>query len=130
MSRRDRGNPAGDRCDLSLGKTGVWDREEVDQLGPVEREALVIGESIDEIVVAATGLAHGERGSDRVLLDHLVGLFATSPGLHRGHQDASGAQERQVPLQLAVDDGRVGAELVEHREKGFEQAVDSEERIR
>ena len=55
--------------------------------------------------------------------------LATDAGAHRGHQHLGGGEERQVAVELAVDDRRVGAELGEHREQRLEQAVDGEERV-
>jgi hypothetical protein len=63
-----------------------------------------------------------------VLLDHLVRGLAPDAGPHRRHEHGRGREEGQVAVQLTGDHGRVGTELVEHREGGLVQPVGREER--
>ena len=80
----------------------------------VETETAVGGEPVEQVVGVGALLAHREGDGDRVLLDDLVGRLATDAGPHRGDQHLGGGEERQVAPQLALDDRRVGAEVVEH----------------
>ena len=119
------------RIDLVGGGTGERGAvgQRLLQRRAVERQPLIGGETIEQVGLA-TLLAHRQRHGHRVLLDGLVRDLAADPGTHRGHEDLGGGQERQVTLQLLVDDGRVGAELVEDRQERLEHAVQREERIR
>src|SRR4051812_29370809 len=54
-------------------------------VGPVEPETRVRGETVEEVVVRAA-LAHLEGDRDRVLLDRLVGGLAADAGADRGDQ--------------------------------------------
>ncbi len=65
-----------------------------------------------------------------MLLDDLVPGLPADPGPHRAHQDLGGREERQVAVQLGLDHGREGAELVEHGQEGLQKAVEREERVR
>ena len=49
---------------------------------------------------------------------------------HRRHQHLGRGEERQVPIELALDRRRIRAELVEHREQRLEDAIGGEERVR
>ena len=97
---------------------------------PVQRQPLVGGQPVEQIVLHLALLPHGQGHRDRVLLDHLVRGLPADAGPDRGDQHLGGGQERQVALQFPVDDGRVGAEIVEHRQERLEQPVDRVERIR
>ena len=87
------------------------------------------GQPGDQVVVGLALLPHRERDGDGVLLDHLVGGLPADAGPHRGHQHGRRGEERQVAVQLAGDHRRVGAELVEHGQRGLVQPVEREERV-
>ena len=72
-------------------------------------------------------VAQCERHRDSVLLDGLVGGFSTHPGAYGSHENLCRREEGQIAVEFTIDDGREGAEVVEHREKRLEQAVDGEE---
>ena len=88
-----------------------------------------VGRQPREHVVLGLALPHGERDADGGLLDRLVRGLAADAVADRGHQHLGGGQERQVAVELALDHGRVRAELVEHGEERLEQPVGGEERV-
>lgn len=98
--------------------------------GTVQWDAGVRGELVEQLVALGALLAHGEGRRDGVLLDGLVGLLAADARPHRRHQDLRRGEERQVAVQLAGDDGRERAELVEHRQERLQKTVEREERVR
>ena len=92
-------------------------------------EPRVGGQPVEQVVALGARLAHLQGDGDGVLLDRLVGGLAADAGPDRGHEHLGGGEERQVAVQLALDDRREGAELVEHGQERLEQPVGGEERV-
>ena len=124
--------PRHERSHLRLGgageRSGVGDKGV--ELRPVEREARVAGDPVEQIVVGRRPPRAPERRRHRVLLDDLVRLLPADPRPDRGEQHLGGGEERElaVAARASITAGK-GAELVEHRDEGLEQAVGGEERI-
>ena len=130
--RRSRRTRAHDRGDLGGRRPGEPQRvgeQAVEQPGR-QAQPLVGGQPGDQVVLGLPLLPHGQRHRHRVLLDHFVRRLPAHAGPHRGDQHRGGGQERQVAVELAGDHRRVRAELVEHGERGLEQPVEGEERVR
>ena len=130
VAGRERLDPGDDRTGLGDGSAGELDRVGDERLDLVagEAEAGVGGELGEDVVVGLAG-AHREGGADGGLLDRLVGGLAADAVADRRHQHLGGGEEGQVAVELALDHGREGAELVEHGEEGLEEAVGGEEGV-
>ena len=64
-----------------------------------------------------------------MLLDDLVRCLAPDTVADRCHEDLGGGKEGKVAIKLAVDHRGEGTEVVEHRQKRLEEAIDREERV-
>ncbi len=65
-----------------------------------------------------------------MFLDGFVGLFTAHALADCCHEDLRRREEREVPVELGIDDGRERAEILQHGQEGREHAVEREERIR
>ena len=64
-----------------------------------------------------------------MFLDQLVRRFTAEPTIDRSGQYSGGGEEGKVAAQLGFDDRREDPELVEHAERGLDEAVGGHERI-
>ena len=87
------------------------------------------GQTIQQVIVAAAGLAHLQSDRDRVFGDHFVRSLASNSLPDSRDQHLARGKERQIALQLGIDDGRERAEVLQHAEERLKESVESEECI-
>ena len=94
-----------------------------------EAETGIRPKTLEQIVALGALFAQAQSGGHRVFLDRFVGLLASDAVTDRSDKDLGRGQERQVPIEFALDHGRVGTEVVENGEEGLKESVDGEERV-
>ena len=95
-----------------------------------ERSRSSAGEPVEQVVASAPFSRIARATATACSLITSCAVSRPTPACDRGHQHLGRGEERQVAVELALDDGRERTELVEHREERLEQPVDGEERVR
>ena len=102
-------NPSdlGDRCASEILGVG----EQFVELGPIGNQGRINGKAFDKVRLLAPSPVECRRHC--VLLHQFVRRLTPQPTVDSGGEDAGRGQERKVPAQLGLDNGRKHAELVE-----------------
>ena len=94
-----------------------------------EHETVIGAEAVEQVVAGYFACTQVVGYGNGVFFDNLMGCLTTNSAFDCCHHDGGGHKEGKVAVELALDDGLVDAHLVEDGDKGFHDAVSSEEGV-
>ena len=104
-----------------------WITDCCSQSPDIHGNPFISGKTINQIVFVCPGFPHRQCSGDRMFFDRFVGRFAPNARFDSRNQNFGSGQKRKVPTQLSINHGRIGTEVGQDGEQGFELAIDRKE---